>query len=148
MTESIFSKLKHEHLQVKNLLNEIEHSKESSVTMPLFKKIKKILVPHMEGEERTLYSKLKDDSDDELAEELALEANYEHHELKEYLQRLTLLDVSSNEWWKEFYSFKEHFLQHVLEEETEIFDEAKEDFSPKELEQLSQKFEEAKHHPL
>lgn len=147
MSETILAKLRHEHREIAELLSKIEEADSPKKRRELFLEVKSKLVPHMEGEEQTLYAHLKNDVHDELAEEIAEDADLEHHEIKEYLQRLNLMHPDTKEWLKEFHSFKEHVEQHVREEETELFDEAKEDFTREELIHFAEEFEEVKHHP-
>lgn len=148
MSETILAKLRNEHREIKQLLYQVRPEMSAIQKVNTFHEIKLILIPHMAGEERTLYARLREETDDEAAEEIASEANQEHHEIREYIQRLNLMEPEDDEWLKEFLSFKEHVEQHFLEEETELFDEAKEDFSVEELVELAYDFEEAKHHPL
>ena len=148
MSESILAILRHEHSVITEMLDQIEKTKKTSLRTSLFFKLKEELVAHMAGEEQTLYAKLRQESREKAASSIAEEADQEHHELKEYLQRLTLMEPESEEWLKEFHSFKEHLEQHVREEETEMFEEAKEDFTKAELEQMTNEFEEVKHHPI
>lgn len=146
MPETILAKLRQEHREIQNILERIEANNNTERKKELFDEVKSLLVPHMEGEEKTIYAHLRNDVQDETAEAIAEEADFEHHEIRDCMQRLTLLEIDNENWMKEFHSFKEHVNQHVREEETELFDEAKEDFSREELVFFAEEFEEAKHH--
>ena len=72
----------------------------------------------------------------------------EHHEIKEYIQRLNLINFGSNDWLDVFKSFKDIVIRHCDDEEVTMFAEAKEDFSREELIEIATEFEEAKHQSL
>lgn len=148
MRETILARLRHEHTEIRKILEEMQMAQTADAKLLLLDELKTIFVPHMEGEELTIYSKIKDEPYFEAAQEMVKDALIEHKELKEHLQRLTLMEPETEEWLKEFHYFKTNVERHFLEEETELFNEIKEDFSRKELEELSDDFEEIKHHSL
>lgn len=146
MEETILTKLREEHMELMNMLDQLETSKDYFRRMELFNKVKAILVSHMGSEERTIYSRLRDDISNGTADKLVQLSDLEHHEIKEYLQRLNLINFGSNDWLGMFRTFKTIVKNHFEAEEANLFKEAKEDFSREELIEIANDFEEAKHH--
>lgn len=146
MQETILNKLRQEHRELDALLQEIEGAKTSKLRKDLFIRYKEEMIPHMEGEEITLYAKLRDEVPGEYTLRIVEENNQEHHQMKELIQKLNFLNVESKEWFETFLELKHLCSMHVEHEEDKLFAEAKEDFSPDELEQFACDFEEAKHH--
>jgi hypothetical protein len=146
MHESILRTLSDEHAHLFLLLREIENAVTPPQRTGLFEAMKEEIIPHMRGEELTIYEKLRSEIADEKALELAVTSDVDHHHIRDYLQKLNLLEIDSPEWmdvYKEFRSFTE---RHCLNEEKDLFPTAKEDFSEFELEEFAFDFEEAKFH--
>lgn len=146
MEETILSKLKDEHREIQMLLLRVERSKDPVKKQEQFDELKKVLIPHMKGEEETIYAHLKNDVPDEDAKELASLANYEHQEIRDMLGMLDEEEVDNNAWNELFSDLQENIRTHIEEEETDLFNEAKEDFSKEELMEFMGEFEEAKSH--
>lgn len=146
MEETILSKMKDEHRELQILLLRVERCKDPQKKQEYYEDMKRVLIPHMEGEEQTIYSKLRNDVHDENAEEVANDAVYEHQEIKDMLSMLDDIDIGNEEWNELFSDLKESIQLHVEEEETQLFPEAKEDFSREELINFASEFEEAKSH--
>lgn len=146
MHDSILQTLHDEHSQLFLLLEQIEIAPDLEQRKLLFEEMKKELVPHLRGEELTIYFKLRNEIGDEKAMMLAKTSDIEHHHIREYLQKLTLIDPTTAEWKKTFKEFRRFTERHCAEEETDLFPFAKEDFSEVELEEIAYDFEDAKHH--
>jgi hemerythrin-like domain-containing protein len=146
MSESILNKLREEHRQVAQVMSQIEECQDVVRKKELYLLLKEILIPHMEGEEQTLYSHLRNDVHDEEAEELAEHAGEEHREVKFLFAKLDNIGIESDEWDSTFAEMKAAVEKHVDEEESELFTEAKEDFSKEELMEFADDFDEIKHH--
>lgn len=146
MEETILTKLKEEHRELQMLLLKVERCKELAKKKEYFRELEDVLVPHMEGEEQTLYAKLKNDVQDEDAAEMANLAGFEHQEIKELLAMLKETEFGTPEWDELYSDMKENIQLHVEEEETDLFNEAKEDFSRDELVQIVSDYEEVKSH--
>jgi len=146
MHETILNKLKQEHLQVAELMTKIQAASEPTRKRELYSELKHALIPHMEGEEQTLYAHLRDDTDDVVAEKIVKVADQEHHEVKDLLTKLDRINISSPDWDSTFATLKADVEQHVNEEESDLFAEAKEDFSREELEKIGDEFDEVKSH--
>lgn len=146
MSESILKKLREEHQHVDELMNHIENSKDVVQKKELYLLMKEELILHMEGEEQTLYAHLIEDVHDEEAEEVALHAEDEHLRVKTLLSKLDNIGIESDEWDSTFRELCLAVREHVEEEESALFAEAKEDFSKSELMEFGDEFEEAKQH--
>jgi len=146
MSESILNTLKAEHRLIESILIQISACTDVVRKKELYLQLKDALIPHMEGEERTIYAHLIEDVHDEEAEEVAQHAEDEHQEVKELLAKLDNTVIESEEWDTLFNLLKSRFSKHVDEEESELFAEAKEDFSKEELMEFGDEFIEAKQH--
>lgn len=146
MSESILNTLREEHRQIDEILTQIESTTDIVRKKELYLQLKDELIPHMEGEEITLYAHLIEDVHDEEAEEVAQHAEDEHYEMKQLLGKLDNIGIESDEWDSTFRALKEAMRNHIEEEENELFAEAKEDFSKEELIEFGDEFEDAKQH--
>lgn len=146
MGESILNTLRAEHRQFESTIQLIEKSKDVVRKKELYLQLKDELIPHMEGEERTIYAHLIEDVHDEEAEEVAQLAETEQQEIKDLLGQLDNLGIENEKWEPTFRRIKECIRKHVAEEESALFAEAKEDFTKEELIELGDEFIEAKQH--
>lgn len=146
MHESILHTLSMEHEQLLNLLREVENAPTIYQRSEFYNQVKNEIVPHMRGEELTIYDKLRHDVADKKALELAQISDRDHHKIREYMQKMELLDLESDEWMATFKQFRSFTEDHCLNEEKELFPTAKDDFSEDELQEFAFEFEEAKHH--
>lgn len=144
MQETILNKLRKEHKELDALLEEITHAKSMSLRRELFKRFKDEMIPHMEGEEKTIYAKLRTEINSDETRELVRQSQNEHHDLKEMIQKLNFLPVGTRDWYEAFLVLKELCHMHVTHEESKLFDEVKEDFTPDELVEFASEFEAAK----
>jgi iron-sulfur cluster repair protein YtfE (RIC family) len=146
MEETILNMLREEHQQINVLMCKIERNRDSVLKQETYDELKEVLISHMEGEEQTLYAKLRTDVHDEGAAEIANNADYEHQEIKDLLKMLDDQETGSEDWNELFRDLKESIQSHVQYEETLLFSELKEDFSRDELVNIGTQFEEAKQH--
>ncbi|MBA2405647.1 MAG: hemerythrin domain-containing protein [Bdellovibrionales bacterium] len=146
MSESILSTLREEHRRAKSLMEQIESCKDVVKKKELYLQLKEELIPHMEGEEQTIYAHLMEDVHDEEAEEVAQIAESEHQEVKDLLKQLDNMGIENVTWDTTFKKLKDCVTKHVEEEESALFAEAKQDFSKEELIEIGDEFAEAKSH--
>lgn len=144
MNDSIINKLKEEHRQVEGLLDQIQAAHEPTQKSGLFLDLKQALLPHMAGEEQTLYARLRQEVHLPMAEKLAEQAEDEHHQMRVLLQQLDALEIDSEEWEECFQELKSTLQRHVEEEETHLLPEAREDFSREELSRIADDFDQVK----
>lgn len=95
---------------------------EGEIRRELFDHIKESLVKHLAAIEEVITDRLQKDVNPE-----------EHHELKEFLQRLTLMNPENQNWIEMFGEFELAAIKLFKDEEEKLFDELKEDYSRDEL---------------
>jgi hypothetical protein len=143
MNDIIINKLMQEHRQVEGLLDQIAATTEPMQKSVLFLDLKQALIPHLEGEEETFYFRLQDQQ----LRERALE---EHLKIKDYLHKLDAPEIESEEWDELFQELQLSIRLHVAEEESELFSQARQEFTRDEMIQIADDFDHAKSnsHPL
>lgn len=129
-------------------MDKVESSQDYFRRLELFNRVKTQLIEHMMGEERTIYTRFRHDIQEPQTEQLVELSDREHHQIKEYLQRLNLINFGSNDWIDMYKEFRDTVKKHCQDEEVYMFAEAKEDFSREELVEIANEYEEAKHHSL
>ncbi len=146
MSESILKTLREEHRRIERIMLQIESTHDIVRKKELYLLLKDELIPHMEGEEKTIYAQLIEDVRGEEAEEVAQIAKAEHQEIKALLAQLDNLGIENEKWNAIYNEVEEAVRKHVEEEETEVFAEAKDDFTREELIDMGDEFIEAKIH--
>lgn len=144
MSESILKTLREEHRRIERIMVQIESTHDIARKKELYLLLKDELIPHMEGEEKTLYAQLIEDVRGEEAEQVAVIAKAEHQEIKTLLEQLDNLGIENEKWNAIYKDIEDAIRKHVEEEETELFAEAKDDFTREELIELGDEFIEAK----
>ncbi|MGB9936226.1 MAG: hemerythrin domain-containing protein [Methanobacterium sp.] len=129
----LFEMLKEDHDAVKGLLNRSIESKDTSQ----FSQIRKMLEVHMEGEEKLIYPKLM-----QRDKERALESYEEHHVGKLILKELDETGRDDEAWIPKMKVLKDVLDHHIEEEESEIFDEARQMLDENQEQQIVRQFEE------
>lgn len=121
---SIYEYLKHDHEEVKSLMNKIEAigNEESEQRTELFNELKKKLILHAKSEEQAFYKPLR--SFQETKDEVE-HGKEEHEEAEDLLKELTDGSLKGAAWQQKFLSLKEAVEHHIEEEEGEIFDDAR-----------------------
>jgi IS1 family transposase len=146
MKDSILTKLENQHQILYQQLDAIEESLDYFERRDLFNQLKSSLVAHMQTEEVVIYQKLLHDIPDKRAKELGQLSDEEHHVIKEYLQRLNLMNFGSREWIHVYKSFNQLVNKHFRDEELNLFCEIARDYSQEELIELGEHLEEAMQH--
>ncbi len=139
----IFNILKKDHEELATLLEKAEQTSERAkkTRKTLTEKIQDALVPHARAEEATLYALLKEK---DRGRELIEESETEHQDMEENLRALLRVDPASDEWIPALRELKESVMHHVEEEETKLFDKARDMCSPEELDDILIRFQEEK----
>ncbi len=131
----LFDMLKQDHQEVTQMLGQVIESKDPS-QLP---KVKKMLEVHMEGEEKFFYPILRDKD-----KETMLEAYEEHSVGKRLLQEIEGTQRGNETCIPKIKVLKDVLEHHIEEEESEIFDQARQIMSDDQEQQIVQKFEELK----
>ncbi len=145
MEESILGRLKQEHQEIMHDLEQTQKTPRPADKLTLFANVKKKLVDHMNGEDLSIYRHFLDDFMTHDYDRLVHTSESEHHQIKEILQRLSLIDIHHQRWEQWFSELVKLVKEHCQEEEEEMFSEAKETFSHEELAHFTHEFEEGKH---
>jgi len=144
LKSTIYSILKKEHKEVKEMFEQILDDKKPS--MMIFNKIMNALQPHMSGEEKYLYPAIK--KADESKEEntfIVDEAFEEHKWAKALAAEICKMDENDEMWLPKVKVLSDMIDHHVEEEEGEVFKDEKKVLSKeKEEEILTQYIQEKK----
>jgi len=135
--ETIYDILKAEHDQVAELFQQAL-SDGSKVS---FVKIKLKTDPHMMGEEKLFYPRLE--AKEELRE-LVSEAYKEHNEAKTLICEMEGMDERDENWTAKLSELKQSIDHHVEEEESKVFERARNALSQEEAEEIAQEYIEFK----
>jgi hemerythrin superfamily protein len=130
----LFDMLKQDHKEVTWMLEQAIESKDPSQ----FPKVKKMLEVHMEGEEKFFYPSLRNKD-----KEGMIEAYEEHNVGKRLLSEIEGTQSGSERCIPRIKVLKD-VLDHHIEEESEIFDEAREVLNDQQEQKIVQQIEELK----
>jgi hemerythrin superfamily protein len=136
MELTVLDKIREEHELILDLLQSVDKA-EGEFKISLFKDLQKELVRHLIAEEKSVYSRLKKDHEE------GNDTQGGHHELKEFLQRLNLMNIRSESWNEMFQGLKKLIIRHCTEEEESLFKEMKEDYSREELIEINSEYQES-----
>ncbi|KTD22320.1 Alr3199 protein [Legionella lansingensis] len=125
---SIYTYLRRDHRRVKDLLQQIEELDPDQISLrdELFNKLKTQVILHAKAEEKIFYSPLQRFS---LTEEEIKQAREEHAEVEKMLERLSERDFKGAAWFQLFESMANILRHHIIEEETQIFEDAETELS-------------------
>ena len=140
---SIYSTLKKEHKEVKEMFEQILDDKKPS--MKIFNQIMAALQPHMSGEEKYLYPAIKkaDESNEENAF-IVNEGLEEHKWAKMLAAEICIMDENDEMWIPKVKVLSDMIDHHVEEEEGEVFKAAKKVLSKDQQEEILKNFEQEK----
>jgi len=131
----LFDMLKQDHKEVTGMLEQAIESKDPSQ----FPKVKKMLEVHMEGEEKFFYPILRNKD-----KEGMLEAYEEHSVGKRLLSEIEGTQSGNERCIPRIKVLKDVLDHHIEEEESEIFDEAREVLNDQQEQKIVQQIEELK----
>lgn len=121
MEINVLDNIREEHELLQDEMRLVQKAN-GDIRRELFDHIKDTLVKHLEAIEEVITNRLQKNINTK-----------EHHELKEYLQRLTLMHTDDQEWIDMFRNFQLAAIRLFEDEEKKLFDELKEDYSRDEL---------------
>lgn len=139
----VFTLLKQDHKEVKELFEKIENSTSRAVKMreKTLQQLAQEIEIHTSVEEEIVYPRFKEiDS----LKDTVLEAYEEHHVATQLLQEITELAADEEQWKAKVTVLKEMIEHHVREEEKELFPKAQKALGKEESEELGQRVEEEK----
>ena len=135
--ETIYDILKEEHEQMSDLLRQAlqDGSKVS------FFKVKLKADPHMMGEERIFYPVLEEINE---LRELMSQAHKEHDETKTLIFEIEGMDEINEKWASKINELKQSIEHHIEEEESKVFEKARNILSQEKAEDMAQQYIEFK----
>ena len=140
----ILDVLKHEHDEVKELLNDLVETPSAATRKSLLKQIKMALVPHVRAEEKIVYDAIIAQKGKD--EKVDGEEGYLEHELADKM--LAKLEKISNASSPEFSAgakvLKELVTHHVDEEERNVWKDVRKHFDSDKRIEMNRRYEMAK----
>ncbi len=130
----IYTYLKKDHRLINDLIEQVLNSKSPTGREEIFDEIKQEFLVHAETEQATFYSAIKDEDD---TRENIEDATDEHEDIKDILRQLSKMSANNEKWLVLFGELKQAIEHHVQDEETRIFDKAKEILSEHDANQLA-----------
>jgi hemerythrin superfamily protein len=139
----IYDALKKDHDGLKVLLNELVMLNENDEERrhSLIEEIRDELVPHARAEESVFYNSLRSLDP---AKDIIMHSYKEHMEAESMLRTLQIQDKIDTNWKGTARKFKQAIEHHIQEEETKIFNVARQLFTQEEAQMMAQAFEKAK----
>jgi len=129
--------LKKEHNEVKRLLSDLQDAEAPGERKSLVQSIKIALVPHTKAEEKVLYDAVISVRDKEVQVD-GHEGYIEHELASKTLQKLGAIEnAASPEHKAAAKVLKELVEHHIKEEESNVWDDAKENFSDEQRKQMN-----------
>ena len=139
---NVFDILKQDHQKVAGLFQQLEPAADDDTRQQLFTQLKQELDLHAHVEETILYPALKEASQ---TREIILEAYEEHAEVKELLARIEQTPPADDAKWTDLVAELRHNVEHhVDEEESELFDAARDVLSGAQIDDITRRVQEAK----
>jgi hypothetical protein len=135
MPDDVVQKIEHDHREVEELFAEFEVSRDRAVAL----KICDELEIHAAAEEAEVYPVIAEAISDDMVEH----AEDEHAEAKSLIAQIRGT-MDADQLYARVGELKEAVQEHVEEEETEMLPKARDELSAAELEDLGDRFEEAK----
>lgn len=135
----IYDALKKDHRDLQDLLKLMETTLEdtAALRMELLTRLRALLIPHIQAEESVLYETLKEINE---TEDLALEACEEHHAIELLLRELEAIEPSDGRWRAKLATLKENLDHHITQEQTEMFENARQVLAPDEARMMAEAF--------
>lgn len=130
----IYSYLRKDHRKVSDLMEQVLNTQNMEQREDIFDVLAQELLLHAETEQATFYAALENE---EIAEEKIEDAEQDHAEITDYIDRLSRLSVDSERWAELFGEFRHAVEHHVRDEETRIFEKAMQVLDDDEAEQLA-----------
>jgi len=140
----ILEKLREEHDQVKQLLEQMVEDDDPTRRKTLFKEFRTALVKHAGAEEKAVYDRLIRAGGEE-PEMLGTEGYIEHGVADDLIARLgRARNKGDVKWSAGIKVLKEIIEHHIEEEESDIFKTARRNFKAPERERMDEEFEKLK----
>lgn len=138
----IYEALKKDHEEIKSLLDElIALQTDDEYRYVLIEEIRNHLIPHSRAEESVFYNSLRAVNADK---KVVFHGFQEHLEAETLLRTLQVMDKVNMDWKATAEKLRDAINHHVEEEESDIFDEARNAFTSEEAIAMADAFEQLK----
>lgn len=138
----IYEAIKNDHIKVKGLFEELlALNKDDDYHMILVQQIADDLIPHARAEEAVFYNSIRALSDDNSK---VMHSFKEHMEAEALLRTLQVKDRMDFDWKSTARKLQEALLNHIQEEESVVFSQARKMFSTEEAIKMGEAFEKMK----
>ncbi|ASJ70874.1 hemerythrin domain-containing protein [Granulosicoccus antarcticus] len=138
MTTTIYERIIQDHTRHRELLNKLsETSGDSDDRQRAWNEFYYDVKSHAAAEEETFYSRLMADTD---GQDDARHSVSEHKELDDIIGELHEMEFSSPVWLVKFKTLKHDYEHHMDEEESDIFEKAREVFDKEESGEIGKAF--------
>jgi hemerythrin superfamily protein len=135
----IYERLKKDHDEVKGMFEQLTAG--TGDQAKVFKKLQGELTSHARAEEKVLYQPLSENKD---ARDAALEGYEEHHAADLFIEELSASEPDEDQWKAKITVLQELVLHHVVDEEGEVFQKAREVIDEKRARAMVKEFEDEK----
>lgn len=139
----IYNALEKDHRKIEQLFTELISLTDNAKMerSHVLASIQHELIPHARAEEAVFYNSLRtlDHTKD-----LALHGYKDHIQAESLLRLLQVEDLTGMEWMNTAIKLREAIFNHIAEEETILFDAAKDNFTSEEAEMFGKAFEQLK----
>jgi hemerythrin-like domain-containing protein len=135
MTDDVVDKIEHDHREVEELFAEFEASRDRAIALTICDELE----IHTAAEEAEVYPVIAEEISDEMVDH----AEDEHAEAKGLIAQIRGT-TDADQLYQLVGQLKEAVQEHVQEEESEMLPKAREDLSDEQLEELGEKFDDAK----
>ena len=140
MAHKFIEHLIEDHEKQRKLGKQLREAKTAEERKRLLDEFRKELLPHMEGEEASIFDFMKAEGGE--PKKGAMEAIQEHHVAKLVLRELEDLSLDGDTFRAKAYVLDELNEHHMQEEEKEHFPQVERMTSPQQLSELYQQYEE------
>ncbi len=130
----IYHYLKRDHQKVSDLMERVVSARSAERKEELLAEIREELELHADAEQATFYAALEHELE---SSERVEDAEDDHDEVREYLQRLSGMSAESPKWMELFGELKHAVERHVRMEEERMFAQARRIFSKEDAEGLA-----------
>lgn len=139
--EDLFDLIQKDHEKVRQVMKKIQKSRPGMSRESDLDRLKVELLPHMMLEEQMFYPIMIDESEQR---ELGFEAIEEHRVARNVLDDLEELEPSDEKWSARFKVFMELVEHHIEEEESDVFEAAREIIDSDRAMELGKQFQSQK----
>ncbi len=140
----IYEYIHKDHEAVADLMKQVVESDDPDECVTLFETIKAELTLHLGSEEQTFYAAVEEATRAlEVKREMS-HAHHEHDEVRQYLDKLSTMEIASAVWMRTFHELKLAVTHHVEEEETDVWADARQVLTDADAHRLAIEMDEVK----